>query len=305
MPVGGDAPWLGDALSGILRQQPAPDLVIVVDDGARVPLVLPPPGADDGRVHVVRREQPGGPAAARQTGLDGVGDCELVAFCDADDVWTDGKLAAQLAALARHRDAALCFGRAQVVDASDRVTGERWVEPPAGLRAGAQIAPQLYEHNPIPTSSVLARTESLRAAGGFDARYSPAEDWELWLRLAAAGRAFVCEPAAVVRYRRHAGGLTADVQALARALLALHETHCALVDEETRRRVHARDLEALASGLVRDRRWREARAALREAGPGGAGAARRRLRAAALAVPGLRSAMGRRDPYAREPAAGA
>jgi hypothetical protein len=85
----------------------------------------------------------------------------------------------------------------------------------------------------------------------------------------------------------------------------LHETHGDLVDEETRRRVHARDLEALASGLVRDRRWREARAALREAGPGGAGAARRRLRAAALAVPGLRSVMGRRDPYARAPAAGA
>ena len=54
-------------------------------------------------------------------------------------------------------------------------------------------------------------------------------------------------PGAVVRYRRHPAGLTADVAALARCQLELHEAHGDLVDAATRERVRAADEAALRS----------------------------------------------------------
>jgi len=118
-------------------------------------------------------------------------------------------------------------------------TGECWAEPAAGPQAGPTLVAMLYSANPIPTSSVVLRRRALEAAGGFASPVTLAGDWDwdLWLRLAARGETFVCVPDAVVHYRRHPDGLTADVAALARFQLALHEAHADLVDEATRERV--------------------------------------------------------------------
>jgi hypothetical protein len=50
-----------------------------------------------------------------------------------------------------------------------------------------------------------------------------------------------------VRYRRHPGGLTADIAALARCQLELHRTHGALVEPAVRERALAADEAALRS----------------------------------------------------------
>ncbi|MEA2155610.1 MAG: hypothetical protein QOE11_1750, partial [Solirubrobacteraceae bacterium] len=225
VPVHGFAPYLAETLDCLLAQVPAPDAVVVVDDASLQPLELHPDHT--GRCALVRRQVCGGPAAARATGLESLGSrIDLVALCDADDAWTPGKLAAQLAALDRFGDAAgLCFGRALVVGADGRPTGERWSEMAAGLHAGPELAGRLYSANPLPTSSVVLRRSALEAVGGFESPVRLAEDWDLWLRLARAGHGFVYEPGAVVRYRRHPGGLTADVAALARCQLELHRAH--------------------------------------------------------------------------------
>jgi glycosyltransferase involved in cell wall biosynthesis len=293
VPVRAPAPWLGEALAAVLAQEPPPARVVVVDDGCSEPLELDP------RVEVVRRDATGGPAAARATGLERLGDVDLIALADADDAWEPGKLRAQLDALERHPEATLCFGRATVVGPDGAPTGERWDEPPGGSLEAAALAPRLFVANPIPTSSVVVRVDALRAAGGFASAFEQAEDWDLWLRLLALGGRFVCEPAARVRYRRHPGALTADVAGLARARLALHDAHAALVDEATRRSVRAADLRALARGLARERDWTAARAALRDAAELAPPTPRDRALATALAIPVLRSALGRRDPYRR------
>jgi hypothetical protein len=69
------------------------------------------------------------------------------------------------------------------------------------------------------------------------------------------------------------------------------------VDECVRRRVRARDLTSLAHGRVRERRWADARAALRQAAALEQPGVRDRVLRLALAVPGIRGAFGRRDPY--------
>lgn len=250
VPVHGFAPYLAEALDCILAQDPAPEAIVVVDDASPEPLALHPDHAP--RCALVRRERCGGPAAARETGLEALGaGVELVALCDADDAWTAGKLAAQIDALERCADAALCFGRALVVGADGRATGERWTEIAGGLQSGASLMARLYEANPIPTSSVVLRRAALEAAGGFASPVRLAEDWDLWLRLAARGEPFVCAPDAVVRYRRHPDGLTADVGALARCQLELHRAHGALVAADVRERALAADAAALRAAQRR------------------------------------------------------
>ena len=244
VPVHGFVPYLAEALDCVLGQDPAPTAVVVVDDASDEPLALHPDHA--GRCALVRRDVCGGPAAARASGLQALEpDVELVALCDADDAWAAGKLATQLAALERFPDAGLCFGRAVIVGADGRPTGERWAELAAGLHAGAELQARLYTSNPLPTSSVLLRRAALEAVGGFSSPVRLAEDWDLWLRLAAAGYGFVFDPEAVVRYRRHPGGLTADVAALARCQLELHREHAALVAPAVRERALAADAAAL------------------------------------------------------------
>lgn len=286
-------PHLGEALASVLSQDPAPDEVVVVDHGSSPPLRVP-----EGARLVRLGCAGGGPAAARHAGLEAL-DTELVALVDADDVWEPGKLAAQLGALAAYPDAAVCFGVAQVVDGAGRATGESLPAVEAGVYAGRAMTSLLYERNVIPASSVVMRRHALDAVGGFvpDEPLPAATDYDLWLRLAAAGHAFVCEPAARIRYRRHSGGLTSDVALLGEAGLLVHRRHEGLVGRELARRVQARDLQTLARGRIRQRRYSEARAALSQAAALHPPAPRERALRVVAALPGLRALLGRRDPY--------
>jgi glycosyltransferase involved in cell wall biosynthesis len=248
VPVHGFAPYLAETLDSVLMQTGRGDAVVVVDDASDEPLELHRDHVS--RCVLVRRDVCGGPAAARASGLSvlaGLG-VEYVALCDSDDAWVEGKLALQMAALSSEfPEAGLCFGRALVVGADGRPTGERWESFAREVLDGDALVARLYEANPLPTSSVVLRRSALEAVGGFESPVRLAEDWDLWLRLAAAGYGFVSEPDAVVRYRRHPGGLTADVEALARCQLALHTAHAGLVGADVRARAVAADEAALRS----------------------------------------------------------
>jgi glycosyltransferase involved in cell wall biosynthesis len=283
----GRPPYLDQSLGAVLAQAPPPDEVVVVDDGSPQPVVLAPEYAD--RCRLVRLERRAGPGAARNAALNLLR-TELVACADADDIWCAGKLAAQLSALEREPVAALCYGTAEIVGADGTPTGERWEIP-------ARLSPRaLYEHNPIPTSSVVAVRGALLDAGGFSGPML-CEDWALWLRMIERGDRFVLEPRARIRYRRHAGGATADIAALAAAALHVHELHAGVVDEALARRVQAGDLVALARGRIRERRYGDAREALGRAAALAPLGERERMLRALLMLPGARSLLGRRSPY--------
>jgi hypothetical protein len=274
VPVLPPAPFLDEAIASSLAQDPPPD-----------------------ERALVRDERGEGPAQTRDAALVQLGECDWIALLDADDAWEAGKLAAQRDALTRHPEAVVCFGRATVVGDDGRPTGERLPQLAPGLHAAADLAPVLFEMNPIPTSSVLVRREALVSAGGFAGPAPLASDWDLWLRLVAQGGAFLCEPRARVRYRRHGAGVTADVAGLAEARLAVHAAHAQVVDATTRRRAEADDLVLLARGRIRQRRYRDAAEALRRADALVPLRGRERALRRLVEVPGLRSALGRRTPY--------
>lgn len=276
VPVFGWAPYLAETLDGVLAEEPAD--VVVVDDGSPVPIDLAPEHA--ARCRLLRLPVNAGLAAARAAGFAAL-DTELVALCDADDTWRPGKLAAQLSVLGES-DADVCFARAEIVGPTGAPTGETWPAPALSL-------PGLYERNDACVSGALLRSAAVTRAGGIASADLPAaEDWDLWLRLAATGASFSFAPHAVVAYRRRAGAMSGSIATLARAQMTVHERHAGLVPPEVAEAARARDTLALAAGLVRLGDFAGARAAY---------AGRSRLRSTALRVPVLRSLLGRRDPY--------
>ena len=274
VPVLPPAPFLDDAVRSALEQERPPDVHAIIPD-----------------------ERGDGPAATREAGLAQLGDCDWIALLDADDAWEPGKLAAQRDAIAGHPDAVVCFGRATAVGDDGRPTGETLPELPAGRVTADELAPLLFDSNPIPTSSVIVRRDALVRAGGFAGPAPLASDWDLWLRLVADGGSFLCEPSARIRYRRHAGGVTADVAALAESRLKVHAAHGSLVDEDSRRRSEARDLVLLARGRIRQRRYADAADALERADALEALSGRESALRTLVRVPGVRAALGRRAPY--------
>ena len=62
--------------------------------------------------------------------------------------------------------------------------------------------------------SVAARRESILAVGGYDERLWVGEDWELWLRLAAAGFRFAFVPQLLGLHRKRDGSLTSTLDRL-------------------------------------------------------------------------------------------
>jgi glycosyltransferase involved in cell wall biosynthesis len=122
-------------------------------------------------------------AVARNKGI-GCSAGEYIAFLDADDLWQPDKLSKQIAILDRDRSAALCYTHARYIDSEGRpLTAEKHLAAREG-----KVLPELIRGNFIPVSSAVVRKQALDSVGFFDtdARLIGAEDWDLWLRIAAA-----------------------------------------------------------------------------------------------------------------------
>jgi hypothetical protein len=191
---------VSQALEAVLSQQEVDLEAIVVDDGSSDGTSDAVAAIGDPRARVIRHETPLGAARSRNDGLAAAAG-EWVAFLDDDDLWAPRKLRDQLDAAAAV-DATMAFSPVVVVDASHRVIGLDPAPQPEGLLA------DLLRHNSIPggCSNVIATTALVRAVGGFDEQLSVLADWDLWLRLAEAGKAAAStEPC--VGYVEHEAGM--------------------------------------------------------------------------------------------------
>ncbi len=173
------------AVGSALGQTRPPAEVLVIDDGSPDGDELAAALAGYGdRVTLVRKPN-GGAASARNLGIDRARGSH-VAFLDADDYWEPDKLERQVEVFERHPEVGLVAGR--------------WYteEPGTPRRAPAEPADDVYDRAWAPagpdvfrvacrvlTSTVMVRRDVL---GGrrFVSGLEPAEDRDLWCRLASA-----------------------------------------------------------------------------------------------------------------------
>jgi hypothetical protein len=122
----------------------------------------------------------------------------FVAFLGAGQLWTPDKLEKQVRALNQNPNLQWCYCDAFCSDGKTRFSE---ITP---LHRGNIIRPLLLR-NFIPSGSVLVSRSLFHALGGFDesGAYAEAEEWELWIRLAASHEAvlvdepLVCLPPAL------------------------------------------------------------------------------------------------------------
>ena len=172
--------------------------VIVIDDGSTDGTWewLAAEAARDPRIVPVRRRADHGVSAARNAGI-ALARAPLVGFLDADDVWLAGRIAERVRWHESQPDATMSFSDFATLLTDGRLQDRyqaywprfrRFVQARSGMiplgNAGFGL---LVGENPVCTSSVIARSLAVRQAGGFDARLRQAEDWDLWIRLTAAG----------------------------------------------------------------------------------------------------------------------
>jgi len=125
------ARWLPRALSALLDQDPAPDEVVVVDDGStdHSISVIEAYRARYPSITLIRHERNRGVAAAMDTALASVSG-EFLIGAAADDFVLPGLFAHAIAALRAHPEAALFCSEAVLVDRDDRIVGFRpWTLP--------------------------------------------------------------------------------------------------------------------------------------------------------------------------------
>lgn len=143
-------------------------------------------------------------------------DTPYVCFPAGDDWSMPHRISTQVSALeAAGPNAALAYCDAIEVDESGEPIGRRFsqVVPKAwSRRNGDDLYRALLRGNWIPAISVLARADHLREVGGFDPSLA-FEDYDMWLRLAAAGHSFVSTPEPLVYLRRHSDNLMKHLRA--------------------------------------------------------------------------------------------
>ena len=186
--------YLGEAIDSILEQTAPAGEVLIVDDGsvdgtAEVIAGYGPP------VRCLRRE-PLGVAAALNTGL-AAATGDLIAFLDADDVWTPRKLELQLAALDRQPELDLVFGHVEqfISPELDEATRSR-LHLPDGVIPGRS------------KGTMLARREAVDRVGKFDGGHPPADFIDWYARAEDTGLRTVMLPEVLLRRRIHGGNMT-------------------------------------------------------------------------------------------------
>jgi glycosyltransferase involved in cell wall biosynthesis len=193
-PVHNGARYLSEAIESIERQRYEPIEILVVDDGSTddTPRVIS--GFGD-RVRAFRQDN-AGPAAARNHAMDAARG-EIFAFCDADDLWPDGKLQSQVARLEQDDALDVLLGRIQYVAADDAVLPEVQFEDQ-----------DLKTLTHVHLGSGVYRRRAFERIGPFDdsLRYSEDVDW--FFRAREAGLNIRISPQVTLIYRIHGSNMT-------------------------------------------------------------------------------------------------
>jgi glycosyltransferase involved in cell wall biosynthesis len=203
MPVLNAAPFLAAAIESVLAEAPSGTHLVVVDGGSTDGSAAIAAGFPGARVLM---QSGRGLAAARNQALRAV-DADFIGFCDADDRWADGALAARLAYLQSRPGCDAVIGQ---------VVGEALAGEPLTPLQASRLGQTLPGFTP---GALLARRQVFQRVGGFDETLTIGADSDWFVRLQQSGLRLSVLPVVVLRKGARAASLSTDRETYRRELL--------------------------------------------------------------------------------------
>lgn len=210
---------LCETLDALLAQTFDDFEILIIDDGSSdATYDIAKSYQTDSRVRLIRQRNRG-LAGARNSGIAAAKGA-LIGFCDADDIWEPGKLAAHVSHLQCDHAVGISYAGSSLIDDDGEFLG---LAQNPRLK---NIDPlQIFKRNPIGNGSspVIRRAVfdqiAFRPASEternwyFDETFRQSEDIECWLRIAlSTDWIFEGVPGLLTRYRINANGLSAATQ---------------------------------------------------------------------------------------------
>lgn len=204
---------LGSALAQTMR---AIEVVLVNDGSAEDPTSIVERFGDD-RIKVISQAN-AGVAAARNAAI-AAAQGEFLAFLDADD-WIAPTMIENLVTMLRCRpEVGLAYCDITRVNAAGDVADQHTIANSRSKLDG-NILPALLAGGYFPPASVVVRASVIGAVGGFDTELGGCCDWDLWIRIAAAGYTASFCNARLAFYRLHEESMSKSTQHMSETALA-------------------------------------------------------------------------------------
>ena len=232
--------FIGETLECLRAQTYVNWECIVVDDGStddtaeRVSQFM----QRDARFKFLRQEN-ARQAAAKNNGLRNSAG-HYIQFLDADDLIEPQKFEKQVEYLEAHREVDIVYGSMRYFKTETPeerlywVWGENKPWMPETSGSGKEVLTALVRQNIMVINSPMIRRRVIDEVGLFDNKLPPAEDWDYWLRCAAAGMRFQFEdsPGTLALVRWHSSSSSYDRRKMYSSMMLIREKLEALTSEE-------------------------------------------------------------------------
>jgi len=225
IPAFNAAKTIAASVGSVLSQSMSNLEVVVVNDGSTDATSDVVNRIADSRVRLVSQANRGLPAA-RNVGI-GASRGTYIAFLDSDDLLLPDFLKCGLEALSARANPGFAYTDAYVLDeangrlrqSSAMAPFDPPVPPPNG---NEEFLAALMRINFVYVSTIVPRSV-LDAVGQFNEARTSCEDYDLWLRIVAAGYEPAWFPGRHGIYRLHPGQMTRNVTRMARNLAAIYD----------------------------------------------------------------------------------
>jgi GT2 family glycosyltransferase len=198
--------FLADAVRSVLAQTFGDFELLVVDDGStdQTADIAQSFATIDARIRLIRQSN-GGTSSARNTALAHAR-APLFALLDSDDVWMPDYLEEQVRLVRSWPSAGIVSANA--INLGGMLDGT----PLRPIQGEVQrlTLQDLIEFEESVTIMAVIRREVYERIGGFDTSLRSSEDYDYWIRSAAAGFDVLFNPKPLAFYRRRTDSISAD-----------------------------------------------------------------------------------------------
>lgn len=202
MSVYNGAAYVGDAIDSVLNQTYEDFEFIIINDGSTDKTSDIIDSYTDPRIRKYPQKNKGlVPSLNRGLSL---AKGEFIARHDADDISHPDRFALQVKYLEDHPRASVVGSSIEVMNSSGKITHHHRV-----LANNQELKQELLVRSPFAHGSVMMRSSALSIVGEYNADFWPAEDYELWIRLATTGTFYNIDECLYV-YREHAESISSS-----------------------------------------------------------------------------------------------